>query len=305
MGEDEGAESESEPTLTDETETKVLADTRVDFQTWMKHANSEFRSFGSQISGFSSQISEFSLNSPDYRKARVWLFVVLTTLSVWVILWSLLSVVFSIWLTIIGVPFDWSFELAYIFAAIISFYPITRVYSYCTNNRDFNITSDILADYDPFVVRHLFQLPKGDAPFSLTMKAMLVDFVGGWTLLLIFFFGFGVNPGDVAASAIDLQPVLFFSIIALAIAAPVVEELLFRGLVQDFFGEVYPKWIAIFITATIFGLIHLNPFSVINAFWGGLVYGYVRYETGSLWPSIFLHSMWNLHIVILLFTYFA
>ena len=251
------------------------------------------------MSGFGSQISEFSLNSPKYHKVRVWLFVVFTTLSVWVILWLLLTTVFSIWLSIIGVPYDWSFELAYILAAIISFYPITRVYSYCTNNRDFSITSDILTDYDPFVVRHLFQLPKGSSSFSLTMKAMLVHFVGGWALLLIFLLGYGVNPGDVAASAIDLQPMLFISIISMAIAAPIVEELLFRGLVQDFFGEAYPKWIAIFITATIFGLIHLNPFSVINAFWGGLVFGYVRYETGSLWPSIFLHSMWNLHIILL------
>jgi len=298
VGDVKGAESELEPTLTpDETETKVLADTRVDFQTWMKHANSEFSSFGSQISGVGSQISEFNLNSPDYRKARVWLFVVLTTLSVWVILWLLLTIVFSIWLTIIGIPYDFSFDLASILAAIISFYPITRVYSYCTNNRDFSITSDILADYDPFVVRHLFQLPKGDAPFSLTMKALLVDFVGGWTLLLIFLFGFDVNPGDVAASTIDLEPLLLFSILSLAVATPIIEELLFRGLVQDLFGEIYSKWIAIFFTAAIFGLIHLNPFSVINAFWGGMVYGYVRYETGSLWPSIFLHSMWNLHII--------
>ena len=188
MEEDKEAEPESS-SAPDEVETRTLADTSVDFQTWMQHAGSEFRSFGSQISGFGSQISEFSLNSPEYHKVRVWLFVVLTTLSVWVILWLLLSVVFSIWLTIIGVPSDWSFELAYILAAIISFYPITRVYSYCTNNRDFSITGDILTDYDPFVVRHLFQLPKGGAPFSLTMKAMLVDFVGGWTLLLIFLLG--------------------------------------------------------------------------------------------------------------------
>ncbi|MAH17271.1 MAG: hypothetical protein CL960_02065, partial [Euryarchaeota archaeon] len=109
--------------------------------------------------------------------------------------------------------------------------------------------------------------------------------------------GFGVNLFGVFA--IDLQPMLFISIISVAIAAPVIEELLFRGLVQDFFGEIYPKWIAIFFTAAIFGLIHLNPFSIINAFWGGMVYGYVRYETGSLWPSIFLHSMWNLHIIVL------
>ena len=298
MGEDKEAELESS-SAPEEVETRTLADTPVDFQTWLKHAGSEFSSFGSQMSGFGSQISEFSLNSPKYHKVRVWLFVVFTTLSVWVILWLLLTTVFSIWLSIIGVPYDWSFELAYILAAIISFYPITRVYSYCTNNRDFSITSDILADYDPFVVKHLFQLPKGSSSFSLTMKALLVDFVGGWAILLIFLFGYGVNPGDVAASAVDLQPMLLFSIISLAIAAPIIEELLFRGLVQDFFGEIYPKWIAIFFTAAIFGLIHLNPFLIINAFWGGMVYGYVRYETGSLWPPIFLHSMWNLHIIVL------
>jgi membrane protease YdiL (CAAX protease family) len=298
MGEEKEAEPDSS-SATEEVETQTLADTPVDFQTLMKHAGSEFRSFGSQMSGFGTQISGFSLNSPGYHKVRVWLFVVLTTLTVWAILWVLLTSVFSVWMMIIGIPPDWSFELAYIFAAIISFYPITRVYSYCTNNRDFSITSDILTDYDPFVVRHLFQLPKGSSSFSLTMKALLVDFVGGWAILLIFLFGYGMNPGDVAASAVDLQPMLLFSIISLAIAAPVIEELLFRGLVQDFFGEIYPKWIAIFFTAAIFGLIHLNPFSIINAFWGGMVYGYVRYETGSLWPSIFLHSMWNLHIIVL------
>ena len=293
-------EKEAEPdssSAPEEVETRTLADTPVDFQTLMKHAGSEFRSFGSQMSGFGSQISGFSLNSPEYHKVRVWLFVILTTMSVWVILWLLLTTVFSIWMMIIGIPLDWGIKLAYIFAAIISFYPITRVYSYCTNNRDFSITSDILTDYDPFVVRHLFQLPKGSSSFSLTMKALLVDFVGGWTLLVIFFFGFGVNLFGVFA--IDLQPMLFISIISVAIAAPVIEELLFRGLVQDFFGEIYPKWIAIFFTAAIFGLIHLNPFLIINAFWGGMVYGYVRYETGSLWPSIFLHSMWNLHIIVL------
>jgi len=54
-------------------------------------------------------------------------------------------------------------------------------------------------------------------------------------------------------------------------------------------------------SAVIFGIVHLNPIGVLNAFLLGLIYGYIRIRTNSLFPSIFLHSMWNAHIEILIF----
>ena len=82
---------------------------------------------------------------------------------------------------------------------------------------------------------------------------------------------------------------------------PIVEELLFRGFVLDLASEAYGFWTAIIISSFLFGLIHLNPYGVLNAFLGGLIYGYVRVRTNSLLPSIFLHSMWNAHTVMLEF----
>jgi membrane protease YdiL (CAAX protease family) len=83
---------------------------------------------------------------------------------------------------------------------------------------------------------------------------------------------------------------------------PVMEELMFRGFVLDLASEAYGKWAAIFISAILFALIHpLYILTVLNAFWAGLVYGYLRICTNSLWPSILLHSLWNSHIILLAF----
>ena len=75
------------------------------------------------------------------------------------------------------------------------------------------------------------------------------------------------------------------------------EELLFRGLLQQHLlrplGPVHAWW----ITAVLFGLAHL-PFSAgfaVIATIAGLGYGYVAWQTGSLWPAIGLH--WGLNLL--------
>ena len=45
--------------------------------------------------------------------------------------------------------------------------------------------------------------------------------------------------------------------------------------------------------------------SILNAFWAGMIYGYLRIRTNSLWPSIILHGLWNGHLEILEFFYFG
>jgi len=98
---------------------------------------------------------------------------------------------------------------------------------------------------------------------------------------------------------------LVMILVLLSVATPVIEELLFRGLILDSLSESYGSWTSIFISSVIFAVLHFfsGPLSILNAFWGGMIYGYVRMRTNSLWPSIFLHSMWNGHIVLLQFFY--
>jgi hypothetical protein len=87
---------------------------------------------------------------------------------------------------------------------------------------------------------------------------------------------------------------LWFAGIDLVIVAA--EEVLFRGLLQRHIlhrlGAVHAWW----LTALFFGLAHLSfgaEFAAVAAV-AGLGYGYVAWQSGSLWPAIALHWTVNL-----------
>ena len=91
----------------------------------------------------------------------------------------------------------------------------------------------------------------------------------------------------------------FWAIIAISLVAPVAEEILFRGAIQGALQKIMkPKW-AIFLSALIFGLIHFNPVQVCGAFLMGLVFAWLYYRTGSVWPGIVAHATNNIVSTIL------
>ena len=77
------------------------------------------------------------------------------------------------------------------------------------------------------------------------------------------------------------------------LAAPVVEEILLRGIILDGFLKRYSPTKAIVWSAAIFGIMHLNPVQTVGAFILGLALGWLYYRTRSLWPCIFLHFINN------------
>lgn len=78
-----------------------------------------------------------------------------------------------------------------------------------------------------------------------------------------------------------------------AIMAPVLEELLFRGVILDGFLKNSTPLKAILISSLIFGIAHLNPWQFISAFILGLLIGWVYWKTKSLIPCIFIHLVNN------------
>jgi membrane protease YdiL (CAAX protease family) len=164
-----------------------------------------------------------------------------------------------------------------------------------------------MSDFDDYVVMHLFRIPREYKSLKLTFKALLFDFIGGY-LLLIFTSLYAMQvSNDVFRVSFDAfisegYLSLIIALFSIAIFVPLMEELMFRGFVLDLASEAYGKWAAIFISAVLFALIHpLYILTVLNAFWAGLIYGYLRISTNSLWPPILLHSLWNGHIVLLTF----
>lgn len=82
------------------------------------------------------------------------------------------------------------------------------------------------------------------------------------------------------------------------------EELMFRGALLQAFRHVVPIWPAVILTSVAFGSIHsLNVLVTgelgaallqsLAAFLSGLMFIALRLRTGSLWPPILVHALWD------------
>jgi membrane protease YdiL (CAAX protease family) len=90
---------------------------------------------------------------------------------------------------------------------------------------------------------------------------------------------------------------------AIAIAAPVVEELLFRGFLQNALAKYVPIWGAIFLSSFLFALVHGQPYAIPGLMSLSIAFGYLYHRTGSLRTNIILHMANN--VLALVMTQFA
>ena len=81
--------------------------------------------------------------------------------------------------------------------------------------------------------------------------------------------------------------------ITIAVLAPILEEVLFRGAIQGYLMRKYNPTVGIVVAALVFGLIHMNPIQIFYAFCLGLVFGWMYYRTCSLMPVVIGHVLNN------------
>ena len=84
------------------------------------------------------------------------------------------------------------------------------------------------------------------------------------------------------------------SFLLVVIAAPLLEEIFFRGILLEGFLHNYSPRKAILLSALIFGAIHLNPIQIPGAFLIGIFLGWVYWKTRTLLPVILIHFINNL-----------
>jgi len=90
------------------------------------------------------------------------------------------------------------------------------------------------------------------------------------------------------------------SLLATVILAPIVEEIMFRGVTMRLARKAGAGFIvANLIQAVAFGIYHFNWIQGIYATVLGLVLGYVAYKYDSIYPSILLHLAYNFAATIL------
>ena len=85
----------------------------------------------------------------------------------------------------------------------------------------------------------------------------------------------------------------FFPFFLLVIAAPILEELIFRGIILDGLLKMYSPTKSILISSLLFGLVHLNPWQFVTGLMIGIFSGWVYYRTRSLSFSIIIHASAN------------
>ncbi|KXL51986.1 CAAX amino terminal protease self- immunity [Anaerotignum neopropionicum] len=138
----------------------------------------------------------------------------------------------------------------------------------------------------------------------------------GWkNLLLIIVFGFAIQPlmrflsfftsmffPNVALEyAETLEGASFVStLLTMAILPAFLEELSLRGVFLSGYRRL-GTWKAIFCTALLFGLLHMNPQQFPYAFFAGLFFCFLVERTGSIWASIIPHFIINATNVIVIF----
>jgi len=83
------------------------------------------------------------------------------------------------------------------------------------------------------------------------------------------------------------------SFITLVIAAPILEELIFRGIILDGLLKRYSPVKSIIISSVLFGIVHLNPWQFISAVIIGFFIGWVYYKTRKLSLAILIHMTNN------------
>jgi membrane protease YdiL (CAAX protease family) len=89
---------------------------------------------------------------------------------------------------------------------------------------------------------------------------------------------------------------------AACVAAPILEELMFRGFILNGLLRYMPAWLSIVLSGAVFGSVHYQPGNLgalIPLAVGGMVLGFVYYRSGSLVASMMTHALFNTFTVVL------
>ena len=85
--------------------------------------------------------------------------------------------------------------------------------------------------------------------------------------------------------------VILFSFLLLE--APIVEELLFRGVVFGGLTKVMPVWSAMALSGFLFALIHVNAVTMIPLWFLGIAFAWLYFRTGTLLAPMAVHFTFN------------
>lgn len=82
---------------------------------------------------------------------------------------------------------------------------------------------------------------------------------------------------------------LWLNLVTFVLLAPILEELIFRGIMLDGLLRRTAPWKAILLSSFLFALVHLNPWQFISAMVIGIFAGWVYFRTRNLLYPMLIH----------------
>lgn len=165
------------------------------------------------------------------------------------------------------------------------------------------IIIEILVIYP--IYKKFFAFDKKIADNGLNLKlwhiVLIVLGINGFTSLWMIFTDKMDAISSLAQSASDFESAmdtvdessLFMNLIFSALLGPILEELLFRGVVFSGAEKIFNTKIAILISGILFGLWHGVFVQIVYAAIAGIIFGYIYAKTRKLYLLMIIHIINN------------
>lgn len=141
------------------------------------------------------------------------------------------------------------------------------------------------------------------AALSLTPVVSFINQINQWVINKYFslnwiqvFGNLNQNRQRIIEATLDMEkPIeLVVCVLILAFLPALLEEFVFRGLIQRFLFNQYKKpWISLVFQGFIFSLIHFSPYEFFSIWAAGIFLGYWMFKTQSLWQTTLIHFLFN------------
>lgn len=104
--------------------------------------------------------------------------------------------------------------------------------------------------------------------------------------------GVTIPESDFTISTPDTASIVM-QFVYVIVLGPLAEELIYRGLILTLLAP-FGKWLAVFFSALIFGMMHGNIPQMASAFASALIMGVVAVQCGSIIPTLVIHICNNI-----------
>lgn len=117
--------------------------------------------------------------------------------------------------------------------------------------------------------------------------------LSGWNEVVRAHFGTQLQAGvQLLMNSDDWNLILALAFAAL-IAAPIAEEVIFRGYIYPLVKRYSEGWFAAIFSASLFAAVHMNLMGFPLFFLIGLAMVFLYEKTGSIWPCVLCHIAFN------------